>query len=139
VKPSHDVVTELKGQVRVVFKHFPLDSIHPLARGAAVASLAAHRQGKFWPFHDLLFENIKSLKPSQLRDWARVVGLDMAQFEKDIKDPALAQQVRQDVLEASRAGVRGTPTLFLNGRRVLSSEFTTVDGLKKIIESTVLK
>ena len=135
----HDIVKEMKGQVRVVFKHFPLDSIHPQARGAAIATLAAHRQGKFWEYHDLLFENMKALKPSQLRDWAQVIGLDMAQFEKDMKDPALAQQVRQDVLEGNRAGVRGTPSVFLNGRRVLGQGFTSVKGLKKILTSTVLK
>ena len=138
MKPAHDVVKALKGQVRVVFKHFPLDSIHPQARPAAIATLAAHRQGKFWPYHDLLFENAKQLGPKGLRDWARVAELDMDRFEKDLKDPALAQAVQRDVIDGKRAGVRGTPAVYLNGRRILSQDFTSVEGLTKIIQKTVL-
>lgn len=123
----------------MVFKHFPLDSIHPQARPAAIATLAAHRQGKFWAYHDLLFENAKQLGHKGLRDWARVAELDMDRFEKDLKDPALAQAVQRDVIDGKRAGVRGTPAVYLNGRRILSQDFTSVEGLTKIIQKTVLE
>ena len=139
MKPAHEVVKSLKGQVRVVFKHFPLDSIHPNARPAAIASLAAHRQGKFWAYHDLLFENAKQLGASELRDWARVAELDMERFERDRKDSVLSKAVQADVLEGQRAGVRGTPSVFLNGRRVLSQDFTSVEGLTKIIKKAALE
>lgn len=102
-------------QVKLVFKHFPLP-MHKNARTAAIASLAAQRQGKFWPLHDLLFENYQHLNPQKIRELAEQVGLDMERFDQDRQDLSLQQQIETDLQEGLRLGVQGTPTVFINGR-----------------------
>lgn len=103
------------GNVKVVFKNFPLRR-HKYATKAAMASLAADGQGKFWAFHDRLFENYKQLNDQKIKDIARDLGLDMEKFEKQMKDPGILAQIRQDLLDGNQAGVRGTPTVFIGGR-----------------------
>ncbi len=98
-------------------KHLPLD-IHPMAREAAVASLAAARQDKFWALNDLLYENQKRLTSQVIRELAQQAGLDMARFEADMKDPQLVAVLARDLDEANRFKVDGTPTFFLNGTMV---------------------
>ena len=104
-------------EVKVVFKQFPL-AMHKLAQSAALASLAAHRQGKFWQYHDLLFENQKSLSEAKYIELARKIGLDLERFNKDYKAPVNQQTLERDMADAQLAGVRGTPTIFVNGRRL---------------------
>ncbi len=101
-----------------VFRHFPLVSQHPLAWRAAVAAEAAGMQDRFWEMHEHLLGDEHSLSDEELRNDARAVGLDMASYERDLHDPSLAERVRQDALGGLRSGVRGTPTFFLNGRRL---------------------
>ena len=127
----------MRGQLRVVFKQYPL-SFHTNARNAAIASLAAHRQGKFWKYHDLLFQNMKRLSRKELVDWAKVAGLDVPRFEKDMGDPQLQAQVSQDMAEGVRAGVRGTPAMYLNGRKIKTSP-STVEDVVRLVKSEVLK
>lgn len=118
---------ELYGErIRFVFRQYPL-SIHPNARLAAVASLAAHAQGKFWPYHDRLFANQGTLDRSALEEHARVVGLDLARFKSSLDDPTLAEQVESDLVLGKSAEVEGTPTLFVNGHRIAHpTDLTTV-------------
>ncbi len=104
-------------EVKVVFKQFPL-AMHKLAQSAALASLAAHRQGKFWQYHDLLFENQKSLSEAKYIELAKKLGLDLDKFNKDYKAPVNQQALERDMADAQLAGVRGTPTIFVNGRRL---------------------
>lgn len=104
-------------EVKVVFKQFPL-AMHKQAQSAALASLAAHRQGKFWQYHDLLFENQKSLSEAKYLELAKKLGLDLERFSKDSKAPAGQQTLERDMADAQLAGVRGTPTIFVNGRRL---------------------
>ena len=103
--------------VKVVFKHFPLTT-HKYARAAALAAMAAQKQGKFWEMHDHLFENQKNLSPERIRALARELKLDLAQFDKDQTSIEAAQRLEKDLNDGRRAGVRGTPVLFVNGRRV---------------------
>ena len=103
------------GNVKIVFKNFPLRR-HKYATKAAMASLAADGQGKFWAFHDRLFENYKQLNDQKIKDITRDLGLDMEKFEKQMKDPGILAQIRQDLLDGNQAGVRGTPTVFIGGR-----------------------
>jgi protein-disulfide isomerase len=103
--------------VKIVFKNFPIRS-HKFAAQAAVAALAADRQGKFWEFHDELFNNYNRLKEEKVQEIAAKLKLNKAQFEKDRKDPLLLKQIRQDVNEGVRAGVRGVPAVFVNGRKL---------------------
>ncbi len=101
--------------VKIVFKNFPLRR-HKYATKAAMAALAADGQGKFWAFHDRLFENYKQLSDQKIKDIARDLGFDMEKFEKQMKDPGILAQIRQDMLDGNQAGVRGTPTVFIGGR-----------------------
>ena len=104
-------------EVKVVFKQSPL-AMHKLARSAALASLAAHRQGKFWQYHDLLFENQKSLSEAKYTELAKKLGLNLEKFNRDYKAPVSQQALERDIADAQLAGVRGTPTIFVNGRRL---------------------
>ena len=101
----------------VVFRHFPLGSIHPHAQASAEAAEAAARQGRFWEMHDLLFRNQARLEPDDLQRYAERIGLDLARFESDLLDPAIATRVERDVDSGSRSGVDGTPSLFIDGIR----------------------
>ena len=85
---------------------------------AATAALAAESQGKFWEFHDLLFKNYNKLNDQKIREIALELGLDQTEFKKKMKDPKITAIIRQDVRDGAQAGVRGTPTIFINGRRL---------------------
>ncbi len=134
--PIHEAKKKLGDQLRVVFKQYPLN-FHVNAIPAAKASLAADRQGKFWAYHDRLFKNQKRLTTADLELWAKVEGLDLARFNADRVDPAIADQVQKDMEEGSRIGVQGTPTVFLNGRR-LKSPPTNADALVDLIKEEIL-
>lgn len=103
--------------VKIVFKNFPIRS-HKFASKAAVAALAADRQGKFWEFHDELFKNYRQLNEEKIEEIADALQLDKAQFEKDKEDPFLWQRVKHDYNEGIKLGIRGVPTVFINGRRL---------------------
>ena len=104
------------GRVRIVFRHFPLEEVHPHALAAAVAAEAAAGQGKFWPMHDLLFDNQRHLKAPQLRGYAERLELDMTRFDAEIGDALYLQRVREDIEGGKLSGVRATPTFFINGK-----------------------
>jgi protein-disulfide isomerase len=106
----------LKGRVKLVFKHFPL-GFHKQAMNAAKASIAAHRQGKFWEMHDVIFKNQKTLADDSYEKFAKEIGLKVAKFKKDFADPATDAEVKQDMSEARAAGVNGTPNVYINGRK----------------------
>jgi protein-disulfide isomerase len=103
------------GRVRVVWRHFPLEEVHPHALHAALAAEVAAGQGKFWPMHDLLFDNQRHLKLPQLRSYAQRLELDMVRYDADMADTVYLQRVREDIEGGSASGVRSTPTFFLNG------------------------
>jgi protein-disulfide isomerase len=111
------VLEKYPDDVKIVFKNFPLRN-HKFAMKAATAALAAESQGKFWEFHDLLFKNYNKLNDQKIREIALELGLDQTEFEKKMKDPKITAMIRQDVREGAQAGVRGTPTIFINGRRL---------------------
>jgi protein-disulfide isomerase len=104
------------GRVRIAFRHFPLEEIHPHALAAALAAEAAAGQGKFWPMHDLLFDNQRHLKASQLRGYAERLELDTSRFDAEIGDTLYLQRVREDIEGGKLSGVRATPTFFINGK-----------------------
>ncbi len=112
--PLHDLTKALPRDVAVYFKHFPL-SFHKRAEPAAVASICAQKQGKFWPFHDKIFGS--DLSDESLDSAARFVGLDMAAYSSCKADPANKQRVAKDMAEGRAAKVRGTPSIFVNGRK----------------------
>ena len=111
------LLSDYQGELRVAYKNFPL-KMHEFSRQAAIAGLAAQRQGKFWELHDLLFANYSSLNKQKIEVLAQQAGLDMEQFHKDIIDPALEKRIQAEIAEGKAIDVRGTPTLYVNGRKV---------------------
>jgi predicted DsbA family dithiol-disulfide isomerase len=109
------VVAAHGAEIRLFFKHFPLDS-HPMARPAALAAEAAQRQGRFWEFHDVLFANQRGLSDTLLRVTAEELGLDVARFDADRASDDVARRVDGDKAEGRDVGVAATPSLFVNGR-----------------------
>ena len=122
-------------EMKVVFKNFPLRN-HKFAWPAAIAALAANQQGKFWELHDQLYENYNRLNDQKIRESAQQVGLDMEKFDKDMKDPELKALVERDFQEGARAGVRGIPTIFVNGRQLRSRSF---QGFQAAIEKELAR
>ncbi len=107
----------LGDQMCFVFRNFPLTEAHPHAEDAAEAAEAAGAQGKFWPMHDLLYENQDALEPEDLVQYARALHLDLPRFVKEMSDHLYAPRVREDFRSGVRSGVNGTPTFFINGMR----------------------
>jgi protein-disulfide isomerase len=130
--PLKALVDKYPKQVRVVFRNFPLD-FHKSAQKAAEASLAAQAQGRFWDMHDIMFQNQKNLGVDNLLAYAEQIGLDKAKFKADLDSGKFAAQVKADIAEGQRAGVRGTPTVLINGRKYQPSGGYTVEGLEKIL------
>ena len=121
--------------MKLVFKSFPLRK-HKYAKKAAVAAFAARRQGKFWEYHDLLFENIDTLSDQKFRQIARELGLDLERFEKDINDLKIVARINQDIRLGAHMGVRGTPTVFINGR---VSRARTLEALEAAVKDELKK
>ncbi len=120
-----------QGKVRIFFKNMPLIAIHNMAEGAARAAIAAKNQGKFWPYHDKLFAAEK-LTPEKLHTFAKELQLDMAQFEKDMQAPETTKALQQDMYDAQKATVEGTPTIFINGWPLGDR---SVEGFQKMIDT----
>lgn len=113
----------IKKNITLVYRHYPLDSLHPNARNGAYAAEAASKQGKFWEMHDLLFEKQKEWSESNkpldfFKKYATSLKLDVAKFEKDFASDAVKQRVQDDLLEGDKFGVQGTPTFFYNGKNL---------------------
>jgi protein-disulfide isomerase len=120
-------------QVRLVFKNYPLRR-HTFAKKAAIAAFAARKQGKFWEYHDLLFENGDSLSDEKFRQIARELGLDPEKFEQDTNDLKIVARVNQDIRLGAYMGVRGTPTVFINGK---VSRARTLEALEAAVKNAL--
>lgn len=101
--------------VRLVHKFFPLEK-HPKARGAAIAAVAAQRQGKYWEMEKIIFEHQDNLEPSDLAKYASEIGLDMERYEHDIGETITEAIVTRDVKDGNEAGLQSTPYILINGR-----------------------
>lgn len=130
------MLEQYPNDVKLVFKNFPLTRIHKFAMDAAVASMAANQQGKFWEFHAGLFKNYNNLNAEKFDELAQAVGLDMEQFNQDRQNPALAAMVQRDLKDGVEAGVRGTPSIFVNGRLL---QQRSLPGFKQIIDEELAK
>ncbi len=134
----HPVLTEVKkkyadASVQFVFRQFPLPQ-HENATAAARASLAAQAQGKFWEYHDTLFEHQTNLKAEDFITYAKSIGLDVNKFEQDLKASAISETVQRDRTDGNALGVRSTPTLFINdiqytGKYTLNDISTVIDSM----------
>jgi protein-disulfide isomerase len=119
------LIAEYGDRVRFVVRDFPLQ-MHADARKAAEAAEAAREQGKYWDFTAILFRNQSALKPEQLKQYAQVLGLDVAKFGAALDSGRFADAVQRDVNEGERVGVTGTPTFFVNGRRAADASYDTL-------------
>lgn len=126
------ILEEYAGSVRLVYRHFPLKSIHPSAQKAAEASECASEQGKFWEYHDLLFDNQKSgFSVEKFKQWAVQLGLNASQFDNCLDSSKYAGKVDADASEGASKRVNGTPATFINGELV-SGAVPYEDFKKKI-------
>jgi len=110
------------GKVKLAYKQFPLDSLHPQATPAAVASECAAEQGKFWEYHDLIFENQRSISDANLKKWAGDLGLNQAQFDDCLDSNKYLDKVKADLAEGQAAGIRGTPGFIINGKLISGAQ-----------------
>lgn len=121
--------------VQIVYKNFPL-SFHKQARPAARAAIAAGKQGKFWEMHDIIFENYRTLSDDVYAGYAEEIGIDVEQFNSDMSDKATDALIAEEMRQASKAGVRGTPTFFINGKKPQGRSF---EIYKAIIDEEIKK
>lgn len=120
--------------VKIVLKNLPL-GMHQFADPAARAALAAGEQGKFWEFHDALFAQ-PALNDKAIEDIGVKLGLKMDQFKSDMASPKIRQRVDQDMMDAQKAGVTGTPTIFVNGHPLRER---TIEALQEKVDAALGK
>jgi len=109
-------------KVRIVYKHFPLTSIHPNAQKAAEAAECANEKGKFWELHDVLYQNQTALELDKLPGYAQQVGLDPNEMKQCIESGRMAARVKKDADSAATVGVTSTPSFFVNGIKVRGAQ-----------------
>ncbi|ALK95615.2 MULTISPECIES: thioredoxin domain-containing protein [unclassified Massilia] len=110
-----NVLATMGDDMRFVFRHMPLTQVHPMAQPAAEAAEAAGAQGRFWPMHDLIYENQDLLSPALLTRLGQRLGLDMQRFTDDVASHRFLPEVKEDFMSAVRSGAAGTPSFFING------------------------
>jgi len=129
------VLEKYPQDVKLVNKNYPLRN-HKFALNAAKAALAAHRQGKFWDYHQKLFENYKQLNDDKFQTLATDLGLDMERFNEDMNDASIQRLIYRDVKEGRTAGIRGIPAVFINGKLLKNK---SVPGLLQRIDTELQK
>ena len=123
--------------VRVVYRHLPLDSIHPRARASAEAAACAREAGKFWEYHDLLFANNGALANEDLRGYAEELGMDLESFDECVATRRHAAEIQADVLEAQSIGVTGTPAFVVNG--IVLFGLQSVEALDAVVREELAR
>jgi protein-disulfide isomerase len=115
-----EILNKHPNDVRFIFKQFPLD-IHSQAAVAAEASLAAQAQGKFWEMHDKLYANYRAINKAHILTWAQELGLDLTRFKSDLDSHKYLARITAEEKQGEDAGVAGTPTFYINGKKLNSS------------------
>jgi len=126
------LVDRFPGQVRLVYKNYPLKDKHPHAEAAARASVAAGAQGKFWEMHHKLFGAHGRLEPAEIEEYAKQLGLDLAKFRADQSAPLTLERIDKDVKQAEGLGLTGTPFIMVNGRETNDIFFTDPEAWVKL-------
>lgn len=141
----HPTIQQLQkdygSKLRLVMKEYPLPAtMHPMARGAALAAVSAGAQGndKYWAMHDKLFANQRALDPASLDGYAKDIGLDLARFHADMTSPSTAAVLERDTELANALGVTGTPAVFVNGRRAPGGA-APIESFKTLIDEELGK
>ena len=135
------VLSDYGDRVRFTFRHFPLQ-MHKYAFIASRAAEAAGQQGKFWEMHDMIYDNQKewseAMEPRvQFDAYATRLGLDVQRFKTDMARQDLADRISADLLRGNSLGVKGTPTLYLNGRELVPGKLVTEDDLRREIDAAL--
>lgn len=130
----NQIMKDFRGRVSWVYRHFPLESIHPYAKKAALASECAGEQGKFWEYMNGLFANQSKINDSYLKETAKNLKLDTGKFNKCLDDEKYLSKVNNDIAEGKRVGVTGTPASFINGKMIKGAE--SYDTIKGMIEDS---
>lgn len=130
------VQEEYGDRIKFVYRDFPLTSIHPFAQKAAEAAECADEQGKFWEYHDILFQNQTALAISDLKQYAGGLGLNQSEFDSCLDNGEFAIEVARDAAAAQSLGAPGTPTFFINGVRYKSMTFSQ---FKTILDQELAK
>jgi len=129
------VLQAYPNDVNFVYKQFPLPAtMHPNALPSSKAAVAAGKQGKFWEMHDIIFKNNRELSYDKLKEYAGQVGLDVARWEKDYNSPDVQQAIDKELADGRAADVQGTPTFFVNGKRVANR---SLEGFKQMIDDAL--
>ncbi len=131
------LLTRYDQKIRIVYKDLPIDSLHPGARAAAEAARCAGDQGRFWPYHDKLYNSPVDGSPATLRQFAQEVGADVAQFEACQSSRKYQAPVQKDALEAANLGITGTPGFFINGRFLSGAQ--PIETFVRIIDEELAK
>src|SRR2546422_2370000 len=138
VQPTlEQLVTRYGERVRLVYRDFPIDQLHPQARKAHEAARCAHDQGKFWAYHDLLYAKAPRAEPEALTTYAREAGLDVRVFERCLASGTPQAAVQRDVDDGIRAGVTGTPAFFINGRPLPGAQ--PLESFVRVIEEELAR
>ncbi len=122
--------------MRIVWKNLPLE-MHPLARPAALAAMAANEQGKFWAYHDKLFANQGKFARNDLVRYAREVGLDVKRFEQALDSKRYGAAIDADVAEARSIGITGTPAFFVDGHFLSGAK--PYEDFAKLIDAELVR
>jgi protein-disulfide isomerase len=127
-----ELETKYGDKVKLVFRDYPLDQLHPGARKAHEAARCAGEQGKFWEFHDALFAGEPDSSPQRLKRYAQQVGVDVAKFDQCVASGKHKELVQKDIDEGARLGVNGTPAFFINGELVSGAQ--PLEAFARIID-----
>lgn len=138
------LIQKFQNEMNFTFRHFPLDSIHQNARAASRAAEAAGLQGKFFEMHDLLYQNQSSWSSTSdplviFTSYAEQLGLDSNKFKTDFASEAVNNTINADLNEGNGKGVSGTPTYFLNGKKLDNKDLGSYEDFEKIIQAEIDK
>jgi len=124
------LLQHFEGRIRIVYRHFPLEEVHPHALHAAEAAECAGAQGRFWPMHDLLFDNQSHLKLHDLHRYAERLELDLRRYAAEMEQRVYLQRIREHQQTGRGSGVRATPTFFVD-RRIQDVSF----GMRSLFDA----
>ena len=127
------IMSEFGDRVRLVVRDFPL-SQHTNARKAAEAAEAAREQGKYWEYVSVLFRNQSALGVDKLRQYATEVGLDLKRFDASLDSGKFTEKIQRDLIDGRKLGINGTPTLYINGKRISNNSY---ESMKSAIEAAL--
>jgi protein-disulfide isomerase len=124
-------------KIKLVFRDFPIESLHPGATKAHEAARCANEQGKFWPYHDKLFAGPSNASPELFKGLAKELGLDAVAFETCLGSGKYQAAIKQDIEEGNRVGVSGTPAFFINGRLISGAQ--PLEAFARVIDDELAR